>query len=193
MRILVRGRLRRGNPLRRRSDVVAAWTALGVAVLLFAGTPLAGVGAGLWAHRQAAALAAAQRAERHQVRARVIGTPSRTLPAADGTEHPRRAAVRWTEAATGEHTAEARVPAGTLAGDVVDVWADARGHGVGAPPGDAAVWQHTVTVGGCAAGGAALLVVLGHGAARRIAMRRRLREWEREWARTGPDWTSGAA
>ncbi|MFL4902400.1 hypothetical protein ACJ6WF_04275 [Streptomyces sp. MMS24-I2-30] len=193
MRILVRGRLRRGNPLRRRSDVVAAWSTLGVAVLLFAGAPLAGVWAGLWAHRQAATVAAVQRAERHHVRAKVTRNPSRPLPAADGQEDPRRATVRWTEAATGEHTAEARVPTGTRAGDVVDVWIDARGHGVGAPPGDAAVWQHTVTVGGCAAGGAALLVVLGHGAARRTAMRRRLLEWEREWARTGPDWTSGAA
>jgi hypothetical protein len=69
------------NPLRRRSDVVEAWTLLIVAVLLFVVTPLVGVAAGLRAHDTARSVAAAQRADRHQVRARVVGDPPERLSA----------------------------------------------------------------------------------------------------------------
>ncbi|MFF0223015.1 hypothetical protein [Streptomyces sp. NPDC004629] len=192
MRVLVRGRHRRGNPLRRRSDVVEAWTALGVAVLLVVGVPLAGVWAGRWAHDEAAAIAAVQRADRHTVRARVVGGAALPLPATeDGQAGARRAMVRWTEPGARERTAVARVPAGARTGQVVDVWFDSRGRGVGAPPDDTAVRQHGVVVGMCAAGGAAAVILLGHGVARRVALRHRLTEWEREWARTGPDWSRG--
>ncbi|WP_183154586.1 hypothetical protein [Streptomyces shenzhenensis] len=192
MRTLVCGRHRRGNPLLRRSDVVEAWTALGVAVLLFVGVPLVGVWAGRGAHDRAAATAAAQRADRHIVRAKVIGGTALPLPATeDGGESARRALVRWAESGARERTAVAHVPAGTRTGEMVDVWFDSRGRGVGAPPDAIAVWQHTVVVGACTAGGAAAVVLLAHGVARRIALRHRLLEWEREWARTGPDWTPG--
>ncbi|NSL42795.1 hypothetical protein HO151_00845, partial [Streptomyces sp. 8P21H-1] len=54
-------RKQRHNPLRRRSDVVEAWTALVVAVLLCAGAPLAGLGVGWWAYDGARDTAAVQR------------------------------------------------------------------------------------------------------------------------------------
>ncbi|MER6029581.1 hypothetical protein [Streptomyces sp. NPDC001851] len=190
MRTRVRGWRWRRNPLRRRSDLVEAWTVLVVAVLLFVVAPLAGVAAGLRAHDEARALAAAQRAERHRVRALVIGSPPERVSAGQGDrEHPYRAQVRWTEPGRGTRTAVARVSAGTRTGDTVSVWFDARGRNVAPPAGDAAVWQHAVTVGVCAAGGAAAVVLLGHAVERRIALRHRLAEWEREWARTGPRWT----
>ncbi|CAM5660917.1 hypothetical protein SVIOM74S_05027 [Streptomyces violarus] len=44
-------------------------------------------------------------------------------------------------------------------------------------------------MGTCAAVGEVLVVLLGHSAVRRVALRRRLTEWEREWARTEPEWT----
>ncbi|MFF7972409.1 hypothetical protein [Streptomyces sp. NPDC007905] len=190
MRTRVRGWRWRRNPLRRRSDVVEAWTVLVVAVLLFVVAPLVGVAAGLRAHDQAQTLAVAQRAERHHVRAMVVANTPRRLPTVQGDrEHPYRARVRWTEPGRATRTALARVPAGSRAGDVVTVWFDARGRSVAPPPDDVAVWQHTVTVGVCAAGGAAGVVLLGHAVERRIALRYRLAEWEREWARTGPKWT----
>jgi hypothetical protein len=69
------------------------------------------------------------------------------------------------------------------------VWLDSRGRNVAAPPDDMAVWQHAVTVGVCAAGGTAAVVLVGRVIGRRIALRHRLAEWEREWERTGPRWT----
>ncbi|MEV6114576.1 DUF3592 domain-containing protein [Streptomyces sp. NPDC052109] len=190
MRTGVRSWRWRRNPLRRRSDVVEAWTLLVVAVLLFLVTPLVGVAAGLRAHEQARTLAAAQRAERHQVRAKVVGDRPEQLSSVEGDRaHPYRAEVRWTEPGQRARTAWARVPAGTRTGDVVSVWFDARGRSVAPPPDAAAVLQHAVTVGLCAAGGTAAVVCLGHAVERRIALRHRLAEWEREWARTGPRWT----
>jgi hypothetical protein len=182
------------NPLRRRSDVVEAWTLLIVAVLLFVVTPLVGVAAGLRAHDTARSVAAAQRADRHQVRARVVGDPPERLSAEQGDRaHPYRAHVRWTEPGKGTRTAWARVPAGTRTGDSVSVWFDARGRSVAPPPDDTAVWQHAVTIGLVAAGGSAAAVLLVHAVERRIALRHRLAEWEREWARTGPRWTQPRA
>ncbi|RPE37828.1 hypothetical protein EDD90_0691 [Streptomyces sp. Ag109_O5-1] len=195
MRTRMRGWRWRQNPLRRSSDVVEAWTALVVAVLLCVGAPLAGALVGLWAHDQARAVATVERAERHRVRAVVVGSIPEQLPSVQGgdREHAYQVDVRWSEPGKGARTAPARVPAGTRTGDVVDVWFDRQGHGVAPPPTEVAVWQHAVTVGICGASGAAAVVLLGHGVVRRVALRHRLAEWEQEWARTGPDWTRGRA
>ncbi|OIJ68709.1 hypothetical protein [Streptomyces mangrovisoli] len=190
MRTRVRGWRWRRNPLRRRSDVVETWTAVAVAVLLLVAAPAAGAAAGLWARHGAQAVAAAQRADRHQVSAEILHDQPDQLPTvAGGREHSYLALVRWTDPDTGTRTTTARVPAGSGKGDTVAVWLDGAGRSVTAPPGDAAVWQHTVTIGACVAAGMVALILLGHGLVRRFALRNRLTEWERDWARTGPEWT----
>ncbi|MER5427640.1 DUF3592 domain-containing protein [Streptomyces sp. NPDC002588] len=188
----VRGWRWRKNPLRRRSDVVEAWTALAVAILLLVAVPLTGVVAGRWAHDEAQRIAQQQSAERHRVRAQVVGGVPDSLPSADGVRaRTYRVTVRWTPPGAGEkpRTATARVPEGTHRGDVVDVWFDTRGRSVPPPAATTVVWQHTLTMGVCAAGGAGAVVLLGYGVVRRVAMRHRLGEWDREWARTEPEWT----
>lgn len=193
MRSRVRGWRRRHSPLRRRSDVVEAWTVLAVAVLLLVVAPLAGVVAAWWAHDDARTSAREQRADRRQIRAEVVGKSSDALPTAQGGRQLTKVTVRWTEPDGGLRTATARVPVGTRTGDTVGVWLDSRGRSVTPPPDGTAIWQHTVTIGICAAGGAAAVILLGHAAVRRAAMRRRLAEWEREWARTEPQWTGRRA
>jgi hypothetical protein len=138
-------------------------------------------------------MAAEQRAERQRVRAEVVGRPPDSLPTVHGREDSYRVAVRWTEPGEGTRTTTARVPAGTQQGDVVDVWFDARGRSVGPPADGTAVWQHTLTMGVAVAGGTSAVVLLGHAAVRRVAMRHRLDEWDREWARTGPEWSRRSA
>ncbi|WP_037679997.1 hypothetical protein [Streptomyces griseus] len=190
MRSRVHGWRRRPNPLRRRSDVVERWTLLIVAVLLLVGAPLAGAVAGWWAHDEARSVAAQQRADRHRVRAEVIGKIPDTLPSVEGgQENSFRVAVRWTEPGEKARTTKATVPAGTRTGDTVDVWFDARGRTVAPPPGETEVWQHTLAMGACAAGGTVAVILVGHVVVRRVAMRHRMDEWERAWARTEPEWT----
>ncbi|MEU6242727.1 hypothetical protein [Streptomyces sp. NPDC047024] len=190
MRTRVRGWRWRRNPLRRRSDVVEAWTVLLVAVLLCVVAPLAGVAAGLHAHDRAQSRALVQRAERHQVRAQVVGPVSDTSPLVHRDRgHTYSAEVRWTDPDGTTRTTLARVPAGTRTEDTVTVWFDRRGHSVAPPANDVAVWQHTVTMGLCAMGGTIAVALLARTVERRVALRRRLTEWDRDWARTGPKWT----
>jgi hypothetical protein len=187
----VNGRRQRHNPLRRRCDVVEAWTAFAVAVVLCVGAPLAGLAAGLQAYDVARATAAEQRAERHRVRAEVVEGTSASVPAsgAEGDRRPvQRVSVRWTEPGERPHAATTRVPAATRTGDHTYIWVDGRDRIVPAPTSRTVIWQHALAVGACAAGVAAAGVLALHALVRRSALRRRLAEWDRAWARTGPDW-----
>ncbi|MFE2042048.1 hypothetical protein ACFXAZ_14180 [Streptomyces sp. NPDC059477] len=191
MRTRVRGWRWRSSPLRRRSDVIEAWALVVVAVLLLLGAPLAGAATGWWAYGDAHATVAAQRAERHLVRAEVIAAPQRALPSiGTGTAtDPYRATVRWTDAAGRPETTALRVPADVHRGDTVRVWLDRQDRSVGPPPDASIVVQHAITLGVCASGGTAAMVLLGWSAVRRITLAHRLSEWERDWARTEPEWT----
>ncbi|MEV0224867.1 hypothetical protein [Streptomyces sp. NPDC050704] len=189
MRTRVRGWRWRHNPLRRRSDVVEAWIALIVAVLLCVGAPLAGLAAGWWAYDGARTTAAEQRAERHRVRAVVTEHAPAAMPTTHGGKEPtHRVTVRWTEPGDGPRTDEARVPAGTRAGERTSVWLDDRGRIVPAPADATTIWQYAMAAGACTTGGFAAVVLVVHLVVRRVAVHRRLAEWEREWARTGPEW-----
>ncbi|MGW0712662.1 Rv1733c family protein [Streptomyces sp. NPDC002643] len=179
----------RRNELRRRSDVVEAWTVLVVVFLLVFVAPATGVAVGVWAHGDARAHAAAERAQRDLVSAVVVENAPAAVPSAHGDKQPLHwVRARWTEPDGGSRTGEAQVPAGTKRGDRADVWLDASGRSVPAPPTETAVWQHALSMGTCATGGVVALVLVAHFTVRRIAIRHRLAEWEREWARTGPDW-----
>ncbi|WP_329530732.1 hypothetical protein OG568_06895 [Streptomyces sp. NBC_01450] len=189
MRTRVRGWRWRRNPLRRRSDVVEAWTVLAVAVLLFVGAPLAGAAVGWWRYDNAQARAAAQRTERHRVSALLVETAPAAVPSPQGARPPTfRVKVRWTEPGKGARTGEALVPAGGQRGDRVDVWLDAHGRNVGPPVSAGAIWQHALTTGASTAAGVVAVVLAWYLTVRRIAARRRLAEWERDWAYTGPEW-----
>lgn len=190
MRTRVRGWRWRTNPLRRRSDVVEAWTALVVGVLLVVGAPLAGVVAGGRAHAAARAEVAEQRAGLHRVSAVLVADAPAAVPTADGGKQQPTYSVkaRWTDPVEGPRTGTARVPAGTRSGEPADVWLNAQGRSVGPPPTSAAIWQRALALGVCATGGAVAVVLGGYLVVRRVAVRHRLAEWEQEWARTGPEW-----
>ncbi|WP_405959672.1 hypothetical protein OG235_03795 [Streptomyces sp. NBC_00024] len=179
----------RSNSLRRRSDVVEAWTVLCVVLLLILVAPAAGFAVGRWAHGDAQAHAVAERAALDRVSAVVAEKAPASVPSAHGDKQPTYwVRARWTEPDGGSRTGEARVPAGTERGDRADVWLDEAGRSVQPPPTDTAVWQHALAMGTCATGGVVGIVLLGHFVVRRVATRHRLAEWEQEWARTGPDW-----
>jgi ABC-type Fe3+ transport system permease subunit len=189
MRTRVRGWRWRRNPLRRHSDVVEAWTVLAVAVLLFVGAPLAGAAVGWWRYDNAQARAAAQRAERHRVSALLVETAPAAVPSPQGVRPPTfQVKVRWSEPGKGSRTGEALVPAGGQRGDRVDVWLDASGRNVGPPVSADAVWRHALAAGASTAAGVVAVVLAWHLTVRRITARRRLAEWERDWAHTGPKW-----
>lgn len=188
MRTRIRGWRWRRSPLRRRCDVAEAWTVLAVVVLLWVGAPAAGAAVGWQVHEGARARAAAQRAERHQVQAVLVDAAPAAVASPTGRKPLYAVRVRWTEPGREARTGVARVPAGARRGDRTPVWLDSRGRDVGPPVNDATLWQHTLMAGLFTVWGVVAVVLGGHFAARRIAARRRLAEWEREWALTGPKW-----
>ncbi|GGL67473.1 hypothetical protein GCM10010095_60540 [Streptomyces anthocyanicus] len=190
MRTRIRGRHWRRNPLRRRSDVVEAWTKVLVALLLFVAAPALGAATAWWGHGQAQAIVAEQRAERHHVRATVVDRTPGTLSTGElGGQHTYRATVHWKAPDGTEKSTTARVPADTRHGDTVDVWLDSRGQSVPPPSDSAEIWQHSATIGSFTTIGTVLTVLLAHRAVRAVAMRHRMAEWDRDWALTEPQWS----
>ncbi|WP_108987984.1 Rv1733c family protein [Streptomyces coelicoflavus] len=190
MRTRVRGWRWRRNPLRRRSDVVEAWTTVFVALLLFLGAPLLGAATAWWGYGQARAIVAEQRAERHQVRATVADSTPESLSTNQlGGQHSYRATVHWKAPDGTEKSTTARVPADARHGETVVVWLDSHGESVPPPSDGAEIWQHSATIGSFTAIGTALTVLLAHRAVRAVSLRRRMAEWDRDWALTEPQWT----
>ncbi|MFJ6834359.1 hypothetical protein [Streptomyces sp. NPDC091209] len=194
MRTRVHGWRWRRNPLRRRSDVVEAWWALAVGVLLSVGAPLAGAGAAWWTYDGAREQAAAQRAAQHHVRAVLVKDSPPAVPTTPGNglrSFP--VPVRWTGSDGIARTGLVRVPAGLRRGTRLYVWTDARG-GIVRPPSNASVIrQHTLAMGVFTTTGALFAVFLAHLCVRRALARRRLAQWECDWARTEPEWTRRTA
>ncbi|MCX4673694.1 hypothetical protein OG453_44885 [Streptomyces sp. NBC_01381] len=177
----------RRSPLRRRSDVVEAWTVLLLGAVTLFVAPLAGAFAGASTYDTLHAEAERQRTDGHVVRA----TLTEDAPAANSVDswtlHPVK--VRWNDRGGTAHTATARVEAGATSGSRADVWLDARGRGIAAPMTEDVQWGTAIAVGGAASvlvwvftGGAWITV---HAAVNR----RRMVEWERAWTRTEPQWT----
>ncbi|GAA3244767.1 hypothetical protein ACFQE4_01665 [Streptomyces thermocoprophilus] len=174
----------RGNPLRRREDVLEAWIVLAVWAVVTVGGSLVGVLAG----HAADETFARQRAERHPVRA-VLLTSSSRLPASDSAVDDRAPArVRWTAPEGTTRTGSTLVGTGLKAGTKVVVWVDARGGLTRQPSDRAAATVEAVLFGMAAALGLAL-PTLGAGALlRRHLDRRRIEAWGREWDQVEPKW-----
>ncbi|MFF7648041.1 hypothetical protein [Streptomyces canus] len=175
-------RLRR-NPLRRRSDRVETWIVLATWIAALAGGLLAGEAAG-------AAMEdglAARRAAVHAVSATLTENADEPpAPAGDGTGGTVQAKVRWTAPDGSVRTGVARVVPGGATGTAVTVWIDRRGDLVRTPLTPAEARLQSALTG--------LLVAVGTGAvafgcgwpARLRLDRRRMRDWESEWARVAP-------
>jgi hypothetical protein len=176
------------NPLRRRSDLIAAWLMpAAIAVFLVLG-PLVALGAIAVAH---AGVTSARQAERdlRSVPAVLLEAVPGPLMTAGGTNSWMTwAPARWT---AGGQPRAGRVPAqsGTPAGSIVRVWLDRAGH-VQVPPLTPGQAQDRVITAAAAALAALAVLLAGLGIAGRCVLnRRRLAAWEAAWQLTGPRWT----
>ncbi|MEV0488220.1 hypothetical protein AB0I69_47435 [Streptomyces sp. NPDC050508] len=173
----------RPNPLRRRSYLVEAWLLLAAWVLAV----VAAVGVGAWTALAVERHVDALRAERHPVPAVLVEDAVRTVGTSDGSDNY-RATVRWTAADGTKRTGLAHVDSDSKAGATTHVWLDAQGRLVPTPAGPAQARLEGVVLAvwtAVSAGGAVLLV--GRGMSWRLE-RRRLDQWDAEWARVGPQW-----
>jgi hypothetical protein len=173
----------RRNPLRRRADKVEAW----VVLALWTGTVLAGVLAGLGAARSVEQGLARERAEWRPVVAHL----TERAPASPGGAERVWAEVSWRAADGSAHDGQVRVVRGSAAGAPVTVWTDPRGRLVSKPVTVAQAHLRGVLLGALAGLSAAVVpFVAGRAVCGRLE-RRRLDQWETEWARFDPLWGRG--
>lgn len=179
----------RSNPLRRRSDLVAAWVVLTAWVFALVGGLLAGLAA---AHAVEAA-AERQRAQSREVSAVVVEDAKDAVPARATTDYRVWATVRWTAPDGSTYTDEARVPPKAPAGSTVTVWTDADGYITAEPLSDGEARLHAVSGGVLAAVGVCG-TVLGAAWVVRLRLEQRcLERWAAEWERidTRRGWKTG--
>jgi hypothetical protein len=176
------------NPLRRRSDRIAAWLAPAVIVVFLGLCPVVASVTGTWVRGDNAAL---QRAEQSWPKVRAV-----LQQAAPGPLEPDHGANGWTEAEPARWTFHGKtqqglvpVPSGLRAGSSVTVVLNPAGQ-VQSPPLSAAQLRDridTLAFFAMVMIGGVLLVLLW--LARRYLDRRRIAGWEAEWLTVGPHWT----
>jgi hypothetical protein len=176
-----------GNPLRRRTDKVAACLAALLVLAFLIGAPLMSIAAVGWAGRTGATGQSVTRSWRQ-----VPAVPEQAVPARSlsrGVLGHFRVQARWTAPGGRARAAAIPVSAGMAAGRPVPPWLDAAGRPAGPPRSQRAVLarQAAGAVVATAALGIVLLCLAWAG--RWVLDRRRLANWEAAWAAVGPQWT----
>ncbi|MES5819808.1 hypothetical protein [Streptomyces sp. RG80] len=180
----------RRNPLRRRSDLIEGWLLLSTWLLAVVVAVVAGVLAADVVEDDVNRL----RAQRHAVTAVLTEDAERSPSATEGTDMDQAwATVRWTGRDGKVRTGVARVEAGGKAGGRTEVWLDERERLVPEPATpEQAELQGTVLGMAAAVGAGALVAFAGWGGCARLG-RRRLAQWDKEWADIDPrkGWKTG--
>ncbi|WP_405952520.1 hypothetical protein OG588_46205 [Streptomyces prunicolor] len=174
----------RSNPLRRHDDIVEAWIVLVVWAIVAVGGALAG----LVTFHAAAEVFAAQRTERHSVRAVLLTDTPPASSTPGGARDLIKAKVRWTTPDGILRTGSTLVDTGQKAGSKVVVWVDSAGDFTIEPPSSKEATLESAVLGLTAALAFAG-VAFGTGAVARYRLdRRRIDSWGTEWNLVGPSW-----
>ncbi len=179
----------RRNPVKRRSDVVEAWAGLTVGAVLVIGAPLTGMVAANGTQQSIAA----QNDARHRVSAVLVrDAPTAAAARSTGANPDQvRAVVRWAGPDGQVRTGNIVVEPGTKAGTSTQVWLDGRDQLTEPPLSPGQTTLQADIMGGAAAGGFCVAVLVGHRLVRLELDRRRARGWQREWAKVEPQWSRG--
>lgn len=176
------------NPLRRRTDRIAACLGAGLLTAFLIGAPLLSMAAAHWARHLGAAEQRAQRSWREVSAVLLRNAP---VPAAfagglyGGTWVP----ARWTAPDGRVRTGQLDVTSGLAAGQKIGIWVNQAGLPTGPPLTHRAVVSRTVIAAAVAP--IVLGIVLGFvaGVGRWVFDWRRLARWDTAWASVGPQWT----
>ncbi|MEU7721258.1 Rv1733c family protein [Streptomyces tibetensis] len=176
----------RRNPLKRRGDRVEAWVVLGVWLL----TVFVGLLAGTAVSRSVEDGLARERADWRPLVARLAERAPGAAPESGSVSRTETvwATARWTAADGSEHSGQLRVPAGSAVGAPVTVWTDAEGRQVTRPVTESQARVRASLTGGAAGLCAAAVPLVAGRALRDRLERRRIDQWDAEWARFGPMW-----
>jgi hypothetical protein len=176
-----------GNPLRRRTDKIAArLSALLLAVFLI-GALFLSVAAVGWAGQHGGAELGATRSW-HQVPAVLLqGAPAPT--ATSGVFGNYQVLARWITPDGRARTGRIPVSADMAAGRTVRLWVDSAGSPTGIPLNRRAVLAGEAIAVAVATVALGIVLLCLAEAGRWVLDRRRLAGWEAGWAAVGPPWT----
>nr|WSY49998.1 hypothetical protein OG999_07510 [Streptomyces sp. NBC_00886]WSY51083.1 hypothetical protein OG999_13800 [Streptomyces sp. NBC_00886] len=174
----------RSNPLRRRDDIVEAW----IVLIVWAVVAVGGTLAGLVTSHAADDVFAAQRTQRHSVRAVLLTDTPPPSSTAGGARNLIKANIRWTTADGTRRTGSTLVETGQKAGSKVVVWLNTAGNLTVEPPSRTEATLESDFLGLTAALAFAGLAI-GTGAVARYRLdRRRIDSWDTEWKLVAPTW-----
>ena len=177
-----------GNPLRRRTDKIAARLAALLLAVFLIGAPFLSAAAVGWAGHHRAADLRAQRSW-HQVSAVLLqGVPAPTATSGVlGYYH--QVLARWTTPDGRARTGRIPVSTDLAAGRTVRLWVDSAGSPPGPPPNLWAVLTRQAAATVVATSGLGIVLLCLAWAGRWVLDRRRLADWQAGWAAVGPQWT----
>ena len=176
-----------GNPLRRRTDKIAAWLAALLVMVFVIGTPELSIAAIGWAGHAGAGRQ--QPARSRYVVTAVLRQASRMPSLEAGIGRVSMVQARWTAPDGRARAGTIPVSAGLAAGSTVPLWVDVAGWPTGPPPSHSAVLaRESAAAVGITVTLAILLLCLA-GGGRWVINRRRAADWEAAWAAVGPQWT----
>ena len=174
------------NPLRRRVDRIESLIVLCAVLLGLLIVPAAAALGTAVGHASERA-AEQRRASLTQVQARTLESTDPVVTEVPGA-YSSRVKVGWTDPAGWPHEGSMSMPAGTRAGTPVTIWLDNSG-AIAPPPRTA---SDSNAMGGAIGLSAAMISWLVLAGLTRLAValldRRRIRDWEREWAHVAPRW-----
>ncbi|MBQ0825422.1 Rv1733c family protein [Streptomyces tagetis] len=181
----------RRNPLRRPSDRLQAWIALGLALAVLVAAPLAASAAGDAAHRHYRGTAEHQERTRAHVPAVLVhDTPRHPEPGSPEARESRYpVTVRFTGPDGETRTGTAEVEPGLTAGNTVHVWTDARGTITEPPLGAGEIRSRAMGWAILALLAVVLSGLAAYGIGGRMLHRRNLAGWDTDWAATEPRWS----
>lgn len=176
------------NPLRRPADRAEAIVVAVLLVAFLAGAPLTALAAARWV------AASGQRAERAQAGwRRVPAVLLRDAPATGGSlENPvpfTQVAARWSVPGGLTRIGKVYARPGERAGSVVMIWADSSGRQTQPPVRPAEVASQEFLAAVSAPVVLSLVLLAAWIYATMILERRRMADWDADWAVTGPQWT----
>jgi hypothetical protein len=179
------------NPLRRRSDLLAAWLLPAAIALFLALGPLVMAAASWWAHSGATSAQAAARSWHEVPGVLDQAVPGPLMPTNGSDSWITWAPAHWADGGQ-QHSGLIPAIAGTWAGQTVPVWLNRAGQVQLSPLSGGQVHYRAI---GTELGALGLLAVglAGLGLVGRLLLnRRRLDSWENAWISEGPQWSHQA-
>ncbi len=177
-----------GNPLRRRTDRIAACAAALLLAVFLIGAPFLSVAAAGWAGRPGATELRAERSL-HQVPAILLQAAPKPAASVGGVPGYSLVLARWTTPDGRARTGRIPVSNSMAAGRTVRLWVNAAGSPAGPAPNDRLVPAYEATAAVIATVTLGIMLLCLAWAGRWVLNRRRLAGWEAAWAAVGPHWT----